>query len=63
FPFIACYDWRMKTRPRPRTKAEDVPAPNRAEFEGVLRKLVSVPKSELERREARYQRLRKKNTK
>jgi hypothetical protein len=50
----------MKTRPRPRTKAEDIPAPSRAQFEGFIRQLVSVPKAELERREAKYQAKRKR---
>lgn len=50
----------MKSRPRPRTKAEDVPAPSRAEFEGFLRQLVGVPKAELDRREAAYQRKKSK---
>jgi hypothetical protein len=49
----------MKTRPRPRTKAEDVPAPSRKQFEGFLEKLVNVPKSELDRRGAEYQGQRK----
>lgn len=55
-----CYYGHMQMRPRPRTKAEDVPAPSRAEFEGFIRKLVTVPKAELERRELQYQRLNKK---
>ena len=46
----------MKTRPRPRTKAEDVPAPSRAQFEGFVKQVVSVPKAELNKREAQYQR-------
>jgi hypothetical protein len=50
----------MKTRPRPRTKAEDVPAPSRAQFEGFMKRLVSVSKEELNKREAAYQRSRKK---
>jgi len=49
----------MKTRPRPRTKAEDVPAPSRAQFEGFIRQLVNVPKAELDRREAEYQAIKK----
>lgn len=49
----------MKSRPRPRTKAEDVPAPTRRDFEMFVRQLVSVPKAELDRREAQYQKSRK----
>jgi hypothetical protein len=49
----------MKTRPRPRTKAEDVPAPSRAQFEGFMKKLVSVPKDELDRRERAWKKRRK----
>ena len=51
---------RMKVRPRPRTKAADVPAPSRAAFESFVRQLVNVPKSELDRREAAYQKRQKK---
>jgi hypothetical protein len=50
----------MKSRPRPRTKAEDVPAPTKAQFEGFLRQLVSVSKEELERRERDWKKARKK---
>jgi hypothetical protein len=48
----------MKPRP-PYVKAEDVPAPSRREFEDFVRQLVSVPKAELDRREAKYKRRRK----
>jgi hypothetical protein len=54
----------MKTRPHPRTrttKPEDVPAPSRAQFEGFMKALVSVPKAELDRREMKYQKSRKKS--
>jgi len=53
----------MKARPRPRTKAEDVPAPTRTQFERFVRKLVSVPKHELNRRESENQRERSKKQK
>ena len=49
----------MKTRPRPRTKAEDVPAPSRTEFESFVRQLVSVPKTEFDWREKKWKKDRK----
>lgn len=55
---LAWYDGRMKSRARPRTKAEHVPAPTKAQFEGFVRKIVSVPKAELDRRALAYQKKR-----
>jgi hypothetical protein len=53
----------IKTRllPGAKMKSEDVPAPSRAQFEGFMKALVSVPKAKLDRREAKYQKNRKKS--
>lgn len=50
----------MKTPTRPTLpKAEDIPAPKRSQFEAFVKKLVSVPKAELDKREAEYKKTRK----
>jgi hypothetical protein len=57
------YDGRMKTRQRPRTKALDVPAPSRAQFDSFVRQLVGVPKTELDRREVAWKKVGKNRKK
>ena len=52
----------MKPRPQYGVKAEDVPAPTPKEFTDFLKKLVSVPKAEIDLKQAEWKKRNKKKS-